>query len=268
MNASFERLTKDLRALGVEAGDVLMVHSSLKSMGQVEGGAETVIAALRAVLGEEGTLMLPALSYATSCESSFFSNLETPSCVGHITEVFRKMPGVRRTNHPTHSVAVIGKYQDEICEGALLDDTPIGPHSAFRKLADYENGKILLLGCPFARNTFMHGVEEIAGVPYALGKYQAFTVVDENGETTVKSYRRHCFHRPEGELIQRYDRAPEVLSEGEFSLAEVHGAPSLLISAPALREKAALKMKEDPFYFIDDPNEIYKKNPSKQGEKA
>ena len=66
MNASFYRLVKDLRALGVQEGDTLMVHSSLKSMENVEGGAETVIAALLCVIGEEGTLMLPALSYATS----------------------------------------------------------------------------------------------------------------------------------------------------------------------------------------------------------
>ena len=74
MNASFEKITKDLRSLGVKAGDVLLVHSSLSSMGHVEGGAETVIAALRAVLGEEGTLMLPTLSYATSCADLYFSN--------------------------------------------------------------------------------------------------------------------------------------------------------------------------------------------------
>lgn len=258
MNTSFETLVKDLLALGVREGDVLMVHSSLKSMGHVEGGAETVIAALRAVLGEEGTLMLPALSYATSCADLYFSNLETPSCVGLITETFRKMEGVRRTNHPTHSVAVIGKYRDEMCEGWEKDDTPIGPHSPFRKLADYK-GKILLLGCPFTRNTFMHGMEEIANVPYVLGDYRTFTLVDENGKSHTVKNRAHFFHRAEGELIQRYDRAPDVLSENEFARGKVHGAESLLLDAAALREKAVAKMKEDPFYFIDDPNQIFKK---------
>ena len=258
MNTSFEIIKNDLLALGIKAGDVLMVHSSLKSMGQVEGGAETVIAALREVLGKEGTLMLPALSYATSCEDLYFSNLSTPSCVGLITETFRKTEGVRRTNHPTHSVCVIGKYRDEMCEGVELDDTPVGPHSPFRKLADYK-GKILLLGCPFARNTFMHGMEEIAGVPYVLGNYRTFTLVDENGESRTVKNRAHFFRRPEGNLIQRYDRAPDVLSEGEFSLGKVHGADSLLLDAYALREKSVLKMKEDPFYFIDDPSGIYKK---------
>ncbi len=259
MNASFEKIVLDLRALGVKAGDVLMVHSSLKSMGSVEGGAETVIAALRAVLTEEGTLMLPTLSYATSCEDFYFNNLHTPSCVGLITETFRKTEGVRRTNHPTHSVAAIGKLRDFVCEGVELDETPIGPHSPFRKLADL-GGKILLLGCPFARNTFMHGVEEIAGAPYTLkDTYTDFEIVDENGISRKKGYRCHYFHRPEGEIIQRYDRATDVLSEGEFSLGRVHGAESLLLDATALRDKAVAKMKEDPFYFIDDPNGIFKK---------
>lgn len=259
MNISFETLKSDLLSLGVKAGDALMVHSSLKSMGRVEGGAETVIAALRAVLGEEGTLMLPALSYATSCKDLYFSNLETPSCVGVIPETFRKMEGVRRSNHPTHSVCVIGKYRDEICEGAELDHTPIGPHSAFMKLADY-HGKILLLGCPFARNTFMHGVEEIAGAPYTLTDgYTEFTMVDETGKTTVREYRCHYFHRPEGEIIQRYERATEVLDASEFSLGKVHGAESLLLDAAALREKAAKKMKEDPLFFVDDPAGIFKR---------
>lgn len=259
MNISFETLKSDLLSLGVKAGDALMVHSSLKSMGQVEGGAETVIAALRAVLGEEGTLMLPALSYATSCKDLYFSNLETPSCVGVIPETFRKMEGVRRTNHPTHSVCVIGKYRDAMCEGAELDRTPIGPHSAFMKLADY-HGKILLLGCPFARNTFMHGVEEIAGAPYTLTDgYTEFTMVDENGKTAVREYRCHYFHRPEGEIVQRYERATKVLDASEFSLGKVHGAKSLLLDAAALREKAAKKMKEDPLFFVDDPAGIFKR---------
>ena len=83
--------------------------------------------------------------------------------------------------------------------------------------------------------------------------------MDENGISRKKGYRCHYFHRPEGEIIQRYDRATDVLSESEFSLGRVHGAESLLLDATALRDKAVAKMKEDPFYFIDDPNGIFKK---------
>jgi len=51
------RLIKDLRALGIAAGDTLMVHSSLSSIGYVEGGPNTVIDALLEVLTSSGTLM-------------------------------------------------------------------------------------------------------------------------------------------------------------------------------------------------------------------
>ena len=94
---SFEILCRDLTSIGIGCGDVLIVHSSLSSMGYVEGGAETVIAALRSVLGEEGTLLFPAFSYRTAYVDSSFSLKDTPVCVGKIPETFRTMPGVRRS---------------------------------------------------------------------------------------------------------------------------------------------------------------------------
>ena len=49
MNKSFEILVKDLNSIGIKKGDTVMVHSSLSSMGNVDGGAETVIEALKEV---------------------------------------------------------------------------------------------------------------------------------------------------------------------------------------------------------------------------
>ncbi len=58
-------MVPDLLALGVRPGGVLLVHSSLRSLGPLPGGAESVIRALLAVLGPDGTLLMPALSYAS-----------------------------------------------------------------------------------------------------------------------------------------------------------------------------------------------------------
>ena len=257
MNASYERLVNDFKSIGLCLGDMVVVHSSLKSMGYVDGGAECVIEALKAVVGEEGTIIFPTFTYSSSYSDSYFSNKDTPSCVGYITEVFRHSDGVIRTNHPTHSVAIWGSRKEELTDGIELDDTPMGVHSPYRKLADF-GAKIIMLGCSLSHNSFMHAMEEEAGVPYALRDHQQYTVVDENGNNSVRRIRRHNFVRPSGKHIhQRYDRSLDVLDEGDYKCAEIHGAPSVMMRCDALKAKACARMKEEPLYFVDDPHGQY-----------
>jgi len=260
MNPSFEILCRDLAALGLRAGDTVIVHSSLSSMGQVEGGAETVIAALRAVLGETGTLMFPAFTYRSAYIDSTFSLNDSPVCVGKIPETFRTMPGVLRSFHPTHSVCAIGARAAEMVADHGLDDTPMGPHSPYRKLPDV-GGKILMLGCGMAPNSFMHAMEEVAEVPYVLRDHHYFRMTDGEGNVVTKGIRRHNFARPEGTIHQRYVRSLDVLdaSAGDYTEGLVHGAKATLILSAALRTKAVAKMKAEPYYFIDDPDGILPK---------
>jgi len=257
MNPSYDRLRDDLKTIGVEPGDLLVVHSSFKSMGAVEGGAACVIDALKDAVGESGTLMFPTFTHQSSYYDSFFSNLDTPSCVGYLSEFFRKTPGAVRTNHPTHSVAILGPLTEALCDGVELDDTPMGVHAPYRKFAKY-GGKILMLGCPLTKNSFMHAMEEAALVPYALRDHQTYTVIDQNGNQSERRIRRHHFNRADGRnLIQRYDRSLEVLDAGDYCISQIHGAKSVLIQCRALKEKALKKFAEDPLFFIDDPHGLY-----------
>lgn len=257
MNASFEQLKHDLRELGISAGDLLVVHSSFKSLGPVEGGAETVIAALKDVLGAEGTLVFPTFTYSTSYKDSYFSNLETPSCVGYLSDYFRKTDGVIRTNHPTHSVAIWGKLREELRDGVELDDTPMGIHSPYRKFAKY-GGKILMLGCSLSHNSFIHAMEEEANAPYALRDHQEYTIVDENGKATQRKIRRHNFARADGRNIRQcYIRTLDVLDEGDYAIGKILNADSLLLNCAAMQIKVVDKMKQEPLYFVDDPHGLY-----------
>ena len=256
MNSSYEILKRDLENIGMRRGDVIVVHSSLKSMGFVEGGAECVIKALSDTIGEEGTLIFPTFTYRTSYVDSFYSNKDTPSCVGFISETFRKCEGVYRTNHPTHSVALRGKLAEVLVEGEELDDSPMGIHSPYRRLSEV-GAKILMLGCSLSHNSFMHALEEDAGLEYALREHQEYRVIDENGNLSIRRIRRHNFIRPDGAVHQRYDRTLDVLDEGDYCIAEIHGAESVLIDSVALKKKALLKLKGDPMYFVDDPNGYY-----------
>lgn len=61
-----------VEALGIQRGDIVLLHSSFKSMGYVEGGAESVIGGFLDAIGSEGTLVLP-----TFCQKNFSKAYET-----------------------------------------------------------------------------------------------------------------------------------------------------------------------------------------------
>jgi len=237
-----------LTALGIQKGQLLMVHSSLRSLGQVEGGAASVIEALERSVGPDGTLMMPGLSYeSVTREQPYFSQRETPVCVGVIPETFRKSPGVVRSLHPTHSVCAWGRRARELTAAHGLDTTPVGANSPFRRLAQ-EGGRILMLGCGLRPNTFMHGVEEAACAPYPLQKEPVvYTLEDEHGAVREAAHLRHDFSRH----IQRYDRVAEVLAAPALTEGRVLAARVFLIDAAKLMECGIKKIREEPYFFVD-----------------
>ena len=109
IDAYISDIAAALRSLGVRRGGSLLVHSSLRSLGRVPGGAETVVRGLLAALGEDGTLLMPALTYEfVRSHNPVFDVRGTPSNVGLIPEDFRLRPGTQRSIHPTHSVCAVG----------------------------------------------------------------------------------------------------------------------------------------------------------------
>lgn len=158
-------LEDELRKVGIKQGDVVIVHSSLKSVGNVTGGAETVIKAFQKVLTEKGTLVLPTFTFSLiQWAKEPFNKNTTPSRVGIITEIFRQMDGVSRNNHPTHSIAAWGALKDELIQTDLTAP-PCGIGSVFEKLFNL-NAKILMLGTRQDTNTMLHFCEKKAGLKY------------------------------------------------------------------------------------------------------
>ncbi len=199
-----KRIIEDLTALGIKAGDKLLVHSSFKSLGYVEGGIETFINALKQSVGEEGTLMLPTFTYEqVNAKNPVFDIKNTPSCVGMIPEVFRHSNGVIRSLHPTHSLAVWGKDKEYYVENHYKDQNCLDKNSPIYKLVK-NGGKILLVGCGLDKNTLLHGLEIHCKVPYAFGvdysdpKYhRLYTCIDENDNVHRKEFF-HVFARESG----------------------------------------------------------------------
>ena len=171
MRMTKEKLLQNLRDLGVEPGDILFIHSSFKSIGPVEGGAETVVGALENAVGPEGLILMPSFNLVDKRAETW--NIETtPSTVGWLTEFFRRMPGTYRSDHYSHSVAARGKVAKDFvaghlnCEGykSPWDREPwgktYGSQSPMYK-AYQADGKILMLGVDYNSSTYIHFVEVI-----------------------------------------------------------------------------------------------------------
>ncbi|MFN2151198.1 MAG: AAC(3) family N-acetyltransferase [Anaerolineales bacterium] len=241
------KITDDLLALGVRPGGALLVHTSLKSLGPIPGGVETVIHGLLAALGEGGTLLMPALSYDTvRSYHPVFDLRTTPSCVGALPEYFRTRTGTRRSLHPTHSVCALGPLTDKLLFPHKLDSTPCGSHSPFHRLPEFE-GQILMLGCGLRPNTSMHAIEELVEPPYLFSSPLVYTLIDENGASFQKEYQRHNFQGWE----QRYDRVAEILAFPDLRFGNVLSAQAHLIEAQALRKAALQALTKNPLYFVD-----------------
>lgn len=246
------KIAEDLSSLGVKPGDVLFTHSSLSSMGKVEGGCETVIRGMEEAVGGEGTLLFPAFTFDVCTKPPYYFSYENSRCcVGAIPEYFRTRRGSIRSVHPSHSVSASGKRAEELTKFHILDHTPVGEHSPLSLLPKV-GGKVLMLGCGMNPNTSMHGVEELVNCPYNLTKETVTYTLDlGNGDVRKTEHYQHWFWK---RWIQRYDRLEALLPEEVLRKGKVLEADCFLMDAEKMWAVAAAKMREDPHYFVDrDP---------------
>ena len=155
------QVKETLFSKGVRPGDHLLVHSSLRSVGAIQGGPEALIDALLEVVGPKGILAMPAFNYRTHLPSPYFDARTTPGMTGALTEMFRKRPGTLRSLHPTHSLAAQGERAAEFLGDHYKFQT-FGIGSPIDRLAQ-AGGYVLLLGVSHLANSCIHVGESYAG---------------------------------------------------------------------------------------------------------
>ena len=177
--ASIASLAADLRRLGVADGDALMVHASMRAIGDVEGRAEGVVRALDLAVGPDGSLLMNLGARddwawvnerpederaALLVDSEPFDYLRTPADPdnGVLAEVFRRMPGTRVNNHPDARFGARGRLACQLLEDLPWNDY-YGPGSVLERLIEV-HGKVLRLGANLETVTLMHYAEYLAPV--------------------------------------------------------------------------------------------------------
>lgn len=197
-----QQITADLRKMGIQPGDTLFIHSSLKSLGYVDGGPTAVIQGLLDAVGTEGTLLLPTYympggSILGTCQMAdyVFDPRIHGTNMGALPEAFLKFSGVHRSIHPTHSVSAIGKHAQYLTEAHHLAPSVFGKGSPWQRFHEL-NGKVLGIGISMGPVTFYHLLEDTLGDNFPIKVWidETYTIPCKgwNGEdylVPVRPYR-------------------------------------------------------------------------------
>ncbi len=174
-------LDRVLEGLGLRSNH-LIAHASPSDLGHMDGGARAVCEALVDAVGDGGTVVMPAFTYAETLSDfsnggprgrplAFHQDLPVSREVGEIAEAFRHLPGVLRSSHPTHSFAAWGRQAREVLS-TQRDNNPLGP---LKKL-NVMQGQVLLLGTSLQEATAVYLAEERVGAPYLRNRHTAVRV--------------------------------------------------------------------------------------------
>lgn len=221
-------LTERLRACGLAEGQIVLVHLAMSRLGWVIGGAEAVILALLAAVGDSGTLMMvthssnntdpyewqhppvPEAWWQTVRDHTpAYNPLTTPTRgMGVVPELFRTWPGAVRSAHPAFSFTALGPRAEYLmADHALTEDC--GDRSPLGRLYELD-GHVLLLGVDHWNNTSLHLAEFRANYP---GKRYLRTgsAMLVNGQRQWVSYETLDTHPDDfGEIGAAFDRANNV----------------------------------------------------------
>ena len=246
-----------LRGLGVGAGDVVLMHSSMSSLGWVAGGPVAVIEAALGVLGPSGTLVMPAFSGDYSDPSHWsnppvptewwelvrehwpaFDPAKTPTRgLGAIAECFRRWPGAVRSSHPVVSFTAFGPRAHEICDDHPLDHA-LGEGSPLARLYELD-ARVVLLGVGWNRCTSLHLAEVRSG--WTVGREIA-----QGGPVLIDGVRTWVTYvEDDGEDADFPTVGSAIEATGAVTIGRVGGADARLVPVRAVVDTASAWFAEN-----------------------
>jgi aminoglycoside 3-N-acetyltransferase len=244
-------LARDLGALGLRAGDTVMVHAGMRRVGRLLNGPDALVGALLDTVGPQGTL----LAY-TDWDAAYDDLLDAEGRVpaawrdhvppfdpaasrairdnGILAEFVRTTPGARRSGNPGASVAALGAMAEWITRDHPLDDG-YGEGSPFARLVEVQ-GRVLMVGAPLDTMTLLHHAEHLARVPGKRRRRYEVPLRTPHG-TAWRMVEEFDTSRPVVDGLPDDYFATIVrayVATGEGRQGDVGGAPSLLVDAGAI----------------------------------
>lgn len=237
-----EDLQRALRGLGIVHGDTVLVHSSFDAFEGFQGKPTDVISMLQSVVGDEGILMMPTMMFSGTAvafakTNPLFDVARTPSRMGLLTELFRRSPGVVRSIHPTHPVAIWGHDAEVVAAGHHLAGTPCGVGTPFEALLQ-RRGKIVLLGTDISVLTFFHTLEEILEQELPVSPFtdEAFHLRSKTRDGQILDTNCRLFEPAVSRRRNLYKLVPHLKKFGAWREAQVGGLKINVLAAADVNE--------------------------------
>lgn len=186
-----EQLKEQLKNMGIKPDDTVLIHTSFKAVGEVEGGIDGFIDTFKEYLSD-GLFIIPTHTWAVvTPENPIYDVKTTVPCIGAVPTVAAFRSDGIRSLHPSHSVWATGKNAEKFIAGEENAQTPAPVGGLWYRLAEI-GAKILLIGVNHDRNTFIHAVDEAAGLD---GRFAPtiwnVTVTDYEGKQITHKFQHH-----------------------------------------------------------------------------
>lgn len=245
---SKEDIIFDLKLNGFKSTDNLMLHSSLKSFGNIIG--QDIIDAFIEYINE-GLVMLPTHTWSFMKNDEQVLDLnEANSCVGALTNIALKTPGFKRSFHPTHSICAYGKDKEKYLALDLNSKTPVDPNGCFGSLWKIGT-KILFLGAPLSKITFVHSIEEEMNVNDRFTEH-IYHFFSRDNDKTVEYYMPKHYSTKAEHLSEHYAKLlPEMLKKGIAQQMYIGNSKTYCIDACKCREYVLYLLNKDIHIFDD-----------------
>ena len=246
-----DSLIKDIEQSGIRKNGTLLIHSSMKAVGEVEGGGDTVLDAFIEYM-KDGLLLFPTHSWSEdNLKDGIYDPKTESSCVGILPNLFMKKTGAIRSMHPTHSVTAMGsRAQDYVMRDNDVY-TPCPRHGCFGGLYD-EEAQILFLGATLKTNTYIHGIEELLNIPDRINpQSRRIKLLFENGDVREIDFYGHYSTR--GDVSKNYDKLLiPMLHMGLAKEVKIGSAVSYVVEVKPMTDWVIGLLKENPSLFDDD----------------
>lgn len=222
---------------------ILVVHSGFRRLASSGWCAEDFVEGLLDSVAA-GTLVMPAMSWRiVTPKNPVFDEINTPSHVGVIPELFRTRYASARSLHPTHSVAAFGSLAAALTGTHHVGTTPCAANSPYGLMRGHP-AWLLMVDCGFERCTAIHLPEELAAPDLYLEleeHAETYELHDRHGGLHVMRLRRH---RRLNRCFEKFE--PRMEESGRLTRAQLDGVPVLLCRVDHLLDEVFAEFARTP----------------------